>query len=469
MKLKKTLSLLLGVLFAACLFCGCDKTGDVSKNPETPTPETPDPPQDTTVYSVSLEAEYFLLAGDEEAGRVTLSPVVKAGKTVLDNAVCAYSVEDDGIASVDEAGVVTAAAYGTTTVTATYTAESGKTAYAKAAVKVFTAATAEEVNSFDEKYVNLYGRMDNSEGVVNIDNCGSGIEVAFYGTELKAKLTVTQPTNGMKIFGHVFLDGEMQEFTPFVSGESVVLAEDLEEGVHVAALHKSSEINEGRIAVKQFYADRFLRIPEKSDFKMEFIGDSITCGYGDLLMGASGIVRNSENSDACLSYAFLTGKQLNADFSIISYSGIGVKADRWGAGFDMTDLHTYTSLQTKTPYRYDADMDVVVLNLGTNDASYIKDVQPSYRKQFPVDYKDFLTHLREIYPDAYIVCAYGMMGSFEAVDKGIKQAVEEMNDSKISYKKFTANTAGVNGHPYYTAHASYAKQLVAYIETLLAE
>lgn len=437
--------------------------GGCAQETTPPEPEKPEP-EDTSVYSVTLpEKERNLLA---DGGSFMLAPVVEVDEAVSEDAVCTFSVSDPAVVSVDQTGAVTAKGYGEATVTATYTAKSGKSASDTMTVKVFEDATAEEVNSFDEKYVNLYGRMDNGAGVVNIDNCGSGIEVAFYGTELKAKLTVTQPANGMKIFGRVFIDGEMQEFTPFVSGDSVTLAENLEEGIHIVALHKSSEIDEGRIAVNEFYAERFLRIPEKSDFKIEFIGDSITCGYGDLLRGAANISRNSDNSDACLSYAFLTGKRLGADFSIVSYSGICVKADRWGAGFSMTDLHTYTSLQTKTPYSYDADMDVVVLNLGTNDSSYILEINYGYKKQFPVDYKAFLTHLREVYPDAYIVCAYGMMGLGDEINKGITQAVEEMNDAKISYKTFQKNDAGVGGHPYLTAHEIYAKQLTEYINGL---
>ncbi len=457
MKLNKSFAAILGIaLSASALAVGAC------------TPQQ-EPPQDLSVYSVKLPQErVYLLPNSETESRFELKPVVKIDKVAAEDARCTYSVDRPNVASVDENGIITALSYGSATVTATYTAESGKSASDTVTVMVFGEATAEEVNSFDEQFVNLYGRMDNGEGVVNIDNVGSGIEIAFYGTELKAKLTVTQPSNGMKIFGHVFIDGEMGEFTPFVSGDEVVLAQDLEEGIHTAALHKSSEIDEGRIAVNEFYAERFLRIPEKSSFKMEFIGDSITCGYGNMILGA-GANRNSDNSDACLSYAFLTGKALGADFSIVSYSGICVKADRWGAGFAMVDLHTYTSLQTKTPYTYDADMDVVVLNLGTNDASYNNEIDHTYFRQFPNDYRDFLTHLRTVYPDAYIVCAYGMMGLDDHIDSGIKQAIEEMNDKKISYKTFLKNDAGVGGHPYRTAHKMYAEQLTEYIESLLAE
>ncbi len=459
---RKKFFLLCMFLSAAALAAGAcspPENGDGEKDP--PVVQT-----DPATYSVKLGGTHFLLAG-EEGGSVTLSPVVKADKVTLENAVCTYSVSDPAIAEVDEEGVVRAKGYGTAEITATYTAPSGKSASDKTTVKVFEEATAEEVNSFDEQFVNIYGRTDPPEGALNIDNIGAGIEVAFYGTELKADLTVTQPANGMKLYGRVFIDGEMQEeFSPFYSGKGLVLAEGLEEGIHTVAVHKSCEIDEGRLAVDRFYADRFLRIPEKSDLKIEFIGDSITCGYGNLVKGGTGINRNSENSDACLGYAFLTGQALGADFSLVSYSGICVKQFMWGSQLNMEELHTYTSLQTKKPHSYDADMDAVVLNLGTNDASYLNE-HPRYAKQFPEDYKEFLTHLREVYPDAYIVCIYGMMGVNNHIEDGIEQAIGEMADEKISYKKFVYNTSGVNGHPLYTAHAAYAKQLTEYIRGLL--
>ena len=455
MKLQRIFSLLFSAAFFALPLCACNG-GEREEN------ETGD-----AAYSVELGGKtHDLLLGDEALASFSLSPVAKKNGAAVEGASFTYTASDPAVATVSEEGLVTAVGGGTSTVNAAYYAGK-KTVSAKMTVRVFEEATAEEVNSFDEAYVNLYGRMENGEGVVNIDNVGSGIEVAFFGTELRAKLSVTPSASAPAPYGHVFIDGEAQEFAPFSSGDDVVLAEGLEEGIHTVAIHKSSEIDEGRLSVHAFYSDRFLAVPEKSDLKIEFVGDSITCGYGNLVMGNIGESRSISNSDACLGYAFLTGQALRADFSLISYSGICVKQFMWGGTLNMAELHTYTSLVTKTPYKYDSDMDVVVLNLGTNDGGYI-DTHTTYGlNDFPDDYREFLEHLRAVYPDAYIICAYGMMGTNSYVDRGIKMALEELNDSKISYKTFPQNSMGANTHPYRTAHATYAKTLTAYIEELI--
>ncbi len=453
MKPKKT-ALMLGAALISLLFC-------VSCAPTEPLP----PAEDLSAYAVSfVQSSADLLVGHETLGTLSLAPAVTKDEAILPGASLTYVSQSPAVASVDEGGVVTAQAAGTAEITATYTAPSGKSASGSMTVRVFADATAEDVNSFEEEFVNLYGRMDNDKaGEVHIDNVGSGLEVAFYGTQLKAKLAVTAT-----LYGHVFLDGVMQEFVRFSSGE-VTLAANLKEGIHTVGVYKSSEINEGRLTIQALYADRFLQIPEKSDLKIEFIGDSITCGYGDLLPGGPDVTRSIENSDACVGYAFLTGRALGADFSLISYSGICVKKFMWGGTLNMEELHTYTSLQTKKLHTYDAAMDAVVLNLGTNDASYINTVDTAYGiRRFSEDYKQFVAHLREIYPQAHIVCIYGMMGRDNMVHSGIQKAVDELNDPKITYQTFPQSTSGVNGHPYLTAHALYAETLTAYLAELLA-
>ncbi len=462
MKPSKIVSVLLGAAFGASflLLSACGSPPD---------PIVPD--------SVALPEEtYVMLAGDPALGTYQLAPVAALHEKNLENAAFEYTVSDPEVASVDETGLVTALSAGRATVTATFVSEAEQKVSDSMTLTVYSDATSEEINSFGEEYVNLYGRMDNdTAGELHIDNVGSGVEVAFYGTELKADFTVTPPPYGQKMYGHIFIDGEMQPFAPIETGTGLVLATGLKAGIHTVGVYKSSEINEGRLTVRAFYADRFLKIPEKSDLKMEFIGDSITCGYGDLLYAGfdengNSILRSPANSDACAAYAFLTGKMLGADFDIISYSGICVSAFMWGGTLNMEELHTYASLNTKTPFRYKEDMDVVVLNLGTNDGSYIDREDHSYRKKFPTDYQNFLTHLRAIYPEAYIVCIYGMMGLNQNIHKGIQTAVEAMNDAKIVYtSKFAANTAAINNHPHMSAQKSYAETLTKFIQDLLAD
>ncbi len=412
--------------------------------------------------SVELpQAVYTLIAGDAAHGSVKLEPVAMLEKAAIAGASFTYEAADPAVVSVGKDGVVTALSAGRTTVSATFVSGAKEKVSASCELLVYGEATAEEINSFEEEFVNKFGRIEYTAGALDLDNVAAGVEVAFYGTALKAKFTAVEP-----IYGHIFVDGVSQGFGPFRSGDEIVLAENLPEGVHTVRIVKSSEVYEGRLTVNAFYADRFLKIPERGGPRMEFIGDSITCGFGNLLEASSGALRAIDNSDACLAYSYLTADMLDARYSVVSYSGICVAADGYDLGVNMKTLHTYASFQTKRPYEYDRDMDVVVLALGTNDASAIN-LHKYTRAAFKRDYAEFLTHLREIYPKAHIVCVYGMASIEPIVNTSIKDVITELGDAKITFKRFSPNANGLGGHPYKDAHAAYAKQLSSYISELL--
>lgn len=111
--------------------------------------------------------------------------------------------------------------------------------------------------------------------------------------------------------------------------------------------------------------------------------------------------------------------------------------------------------------------DAVILGLGTNDAAYLER-HPEYAKQFSSDYADFLRYVRQKRPNAYIVCVYGMMGRNVQIDAGIMQAIENLNDEKISYlSTFEKNNAGADGHPSFVAQKEYSEILSEYLTSLL--
>ena len=435
----------------------------------TPADKPDEEPADGSTYTLTAETNACsLLVGDENYASGSATFLAKKDGETVEAPKLTYSIADPAIASVSADGVVTSKAYGKTELVATY-----KNATARVPVYVYERTTAENVNTFDEQYVNRFGRQYFTEGKLNVDHVSSGIEVAFLGDSLTVNVDVTNDPDGSgvhDVYVHTYIDGDTKgEFKVLTQGE-YTLAENLGEGIHTVRMLKASEGDRGKFTVNSFDAEEFLRIPEKSDLKMEFIGDSITAGYGNIAVrGADGTMEgwSVHNSDGCRSYAALTGFNLNADFSVVALSGICLNVDRWGANIYMTQLHSYISYRNRDAYTYDADMDVVVLALGTNDAGYLSEVDTSYRNQFPVDYAAFLRHLRTIYPNAYVVCIYGMMGTNTNVEKGIKTALEDVNDAKMSYKSFTKNDAGANGHPSAKAHVTYATQLTAYIQELL--
>ena len=426
-------------------------------------------PADNAVYTLTAKTSACsLLVGDENYASAETAFLAKKDGETVESPKITYTVKDPAIAAVNASGVVTPKAYGKTEVVATY-----KSATARVPVYVYERTTAENVNSFDEQYVNRFGRQYFTEGKLNVDHVSSGIEVAFLGDSLTVDVDVTNDPDGSGIhdvYVHTYIDGDTKgEFKVLTQGK-YTLAEKLGAGIHTVRMLKASEIDRGKFTINSFEADEFLRIPEKSNLKVEFIGDSITAGYGNIAeRDENGKVEtwSVHNSDSCRSYAALTAFNLNADFSVVALSGICLKAQKYGP-MTMVEMHTYVSNRTKAPYTYDADMDVVVLALGTNDAGYIlDDGHTDYRNQFAKDYEAFLRHLRQIYPHAYVVCIYGMMGTRAPVDSGIQKALEAVNDVKMSYKTFTKNDAGAVGHPNAKAHVAYADQLTAYIQGLI--
>ncbi|MFE4996705.1 RICIN domain-containing protein [Streptomyces mirabilis] len=77
--------------------------------------------------------------------------------------------------------------------------------------------------------------------------------------------------------------------------------------------------------------------PAARDRQIEFIGDSLTVGYGNLSTSRTCTwdqVRRNTNSD--MSYGALTARQLNADYQINGYSGLGMVRNYNGGSPDVT-------------------------------------------------------------------------------------------------------------------------------------
>ncbi|MBQ9729120.1 MAG: hypothetical protein IJV85_05970 [Clostridia bacterium] len=313
-------------------------------------------------------------------------------------------------------------------------------------------------------YVQTYGRTYTKprvEGGVSLyaDHIGSGVEILFYGTSLKADLS--RNGNGYLC---VFVDDETEYSKRFlVDGDKeYTVIDGLEEGWHTVKILKSSEYCDSQIIVEGFYADQFAAMPKKSEILVEFVGDSITTGFGSL--GVSGDEWSLENSDGCLAYAFRAAMELDVDFSIIAKRGICVKAN---SDQPMNDVYKMISPYNPEAYEFAKPADVVVVNLGTNDADYVTS-NLTYASVLPDDYYEFLSYVREKNPNAYVICIYGMIRKAPLVTDALTSAIERLNDPKIYYMdEFTPSDSGVEGHPSTAMQKRWGKDLAAEIRGLL--
>ena len=325
--------------------------------------------------------------------------------------------------------------------------------------------SAEQINSFGGEYVRLLGRTFTASGQLCLANAGTGIEVSFYGTELKAN--VSPKPSPMALV--VLVDGEAAGTRISIkSGRVYTLVSGLTEGVHTARIVKATSSQNGYVTVYGFETDgKFLRAEEKNALSIEFVGDSITVGAGILASSSSAECADG-NTDATKAYAYRTAHALGADYSLVATEGICVKAKNAFPPRNMIEMYTTLSSTHMGAYQFTKTQDVVVVALGTNDSWYLSSHPGEYTQEnFTADYLELLTLIRSKNQIAKIVCVYGMMGTDARVATGIQSAVASMNDENASYLALPNGGHGAEGHPSADDAISQAEVLTNYLKDLL--
>ena len=219
---------------------------------------------------------------------------------------------------------------------------------------------------------------------------------------------------------------------------------------------------------------------KEREFKIEFVGDSITCGYGvDDPVKEHHFKTSTE--DATKTYAFKTAQALNADWSFVSVSGWGIISGYTGDAkknansviprvYDKLGFSWGNTIFGINPgnisWNFDSyQPDFVVINLGTNDATYTK--KKADRLQEYVDsYTDFLKQIRRKNPKAYIICCLGMMGDDLCISmsQAVSKYSSETGDSKISALRLKpqqmSDSICADWHPSEKTHEKASKQLI---------
>lgn len=260
-------------------------------------------------------------------------------------------------------------------------------------------------------------------------------------------------------------------------------SETLVEGV--VRVLKVSECANSTACIQKIITDKDGKISPTAaaDLKIEFIGDSITCGYGvDDLVKEHHFKTSTE--DNTKTYAYKTAQKLNADYSMVSLSGWGIISGFSGDGNKVGNMalpKQYTkvgyawnsTINGKTPQSREWDFsafvpDVVVINLGTNDASYTKGDEKKIA-EYKDGYVAFLGDVRAKNPKAYIICTLGIMGGdlYPAIETAVNEYTAATGDSKVTALRFAnqnmADGIAADWHPSEKTHAKAAALLTAKI------
>lgn len=346
----------------------------------------------------------------------------------------------------------------------------------------------------NEQNVKLIGRTAEAEGIRWLALSASGIEFTFTGTS--AAVTVvgdnmtTMPDKQARFA--VYINGEKTMDEMVDSAEEVFTVFSSEEAAETTVkLLKLSEAAESTMGIKGIDVTSIgdIKPTAEKELKIEFIGDSITCGYGVDDEDRDHHFKTS-TEDATKAYAYKTAEILGADYSLVSYSGHGIISGYTTAGV-LVSAQQVPAIYTKLAKSYgnyngifnvsDIDWDFskfqpdyVVINLGTNDDSYTAGDKERVM-EYADAYSEFLKTVREKNPDAHIICSLGVMGDrlLVGVKKAYEKYTEETGDTNVStfhFKPQDGSTGyAADWHPTAATHDIAANELSEYIKSLMAE
>lgn len=351
----------------------------------------------------------------------------------------------------------------------------------------------EKTFAANEDNVKLIGRTAEYEGIRWLGLSASGVEFTFTGTSVSFSLVgdsmCSNPEKTPRFA--VYINGERTVDDIVDVPEKTVEVFSADEAVPTTVKFlKLSEAQESTMGIKSINVTSIGGLtptPEK-DLKIEFIGDSITCGYG-----VDDPDRNNHfkttTEDATKAYAFKTAMALDADYSLVSYSGNGIVSGYTDNGQKQTsqlvpDVYTKVGKswgQWNELDLRDIDWDFskfqpqyVVINLGTNDASYTGSDKDRVL-EYADGYTEFLKVVRENNPDAHIVCALGVMGSSlykNGVQRAVEQYTEQTGDTNVSTLLMTQQDGNKNGwaadwHPTEASQDIAATEMTDYLRSLI--
>lgn len=286
---------------------------------------------------------------------------------------------------------------------------------------------------------------------------------------IKMKATGIDPSKSGGIYFKVFLNNKFHKKIHITNEleTEFVLANDLH-GEYNVKLIRETEFVYGSVLVSEIiFKGSFLERPKNKELYIEFIGDSITCGYGLLYKGQKTITGNRPSiSSATMGYAYKTAKSLNADYSLISQSGISAYVG-YVREYNMKEIYPYICKRySDEAYDFKRKPNIVVINLGTNDAGSNAELYHKPLSEIKQGFTDFLKVIKKHNPTSKIVWCYGMMRN--ELNDTIKEVVAEAGGKENNLYTFhlPRNNEGFRWHPNLKGQTNAAKALSEYLKNL---
>lgn len=346
---------------------------------------------------------------------------------------------------------------------------------------------------------------------------GSEVEFLFEGSILAAEFTAmagieyegipgdtSAPTHENWPQIAVYVDGELNRKQEICAGagskgrfgeicQNVLLFQAESAEKHRITIVKLTENLKTELGIRSFFFDGAVAkpSPEAGKKRIEFIGDSITCGFGNMTKERDRLFFTSDE-DATRSHAYLAAKLLGMEHSLVCVSGICSTVNSGlPMEYAMDELYEYTDRiicdklaggikkAALEPYDFKGNPnDYVVLNLGTNDATGIGFSRDTAAEMahFCAGYRNLIELIRRCNGGhTHIVCALGSLSYYlySDIEKIVDAYRRETGDKNISCFRYLGVSPmdgfGACGHPSKITQEKMAKEIAGEIKRIERE
>jgi lysophospholipase L1-like esterase len=313
----------------------------------------------------------------------------------------------------------------------------------------------------------------------------TGVSFTFTGTSARIGLTNFNGNSSVQMV----IDGGDPIINTNIRGD-MVTPSGLKNGTHTVIFRKRSEAQYGTCSISSVTTDGSFGPDLNVTRQIEFIGDSITAGYG--MDGTFPCTSTAQVEDNPKTYAAITADNLKADYSMVVWSGKGLIRNYVTTGVDtspaMPEIWTrYGANDADNSYTFPADRvpQVVVINLGTNDWSYVVGTtaaRPVMKdSDFTAAMVKFVDTILTHYPKAqyFFVSSPSLSDTYPtAADaqksnqvSAIKAAIAQLNDTSkfhfVDWPTQDGTDIGCDYHPGKSVNAAEALVLTNAISSVM--
>ncbi len=351
-------------------------------------------------------------------------------------------------------------------------------------------------NLLERNEIRTFGITEKEEKGLRLCWSASGIEFTTSAKEIVIEMEGESKGREEDAFFAVFVNGERMQYKVqvFPGEKECVLYPESTEGEVSIRLLKLTEEQYGKVWISGIRLDGRVwispdsfsdtveekgaqggRAVQSGNMKQKphflFIGDSITAGYGvDGVNGESAFC--TEEEDVIKTFAYKTAEKLGAEKTIICFSGNGVLS-RWIPAEEnqplteqiLPEIFPYEEVKrciASTKQKGECDPDYIVINLGTNDASYTRRI-PEREEAFAEKYRAFVKRLQEAFPDSPLLLLYGVME--QTLMERVKEVAEQCKVEFLALPlQAPEDGMGAAEHPSERTQEKMAERLLRFLQ-----